>query len=115
VPDHLPNISRRPIVDEAALIDALHRRSIAGAGLDTFDIGPLPPDHPFLTLPNTLVTPHIGYVTEEAYQAFYSCVIKDIRVYIKPGSSWENPYIESFNGKLREKGVFEPACFYQRP
>ena len=75
------NISRGPIVDEAALIDVLQRKAIAGAGLDTVDVEPLPPDHPFLTLPNTLITPHIGYVTEESYRAFYSGVVEDIKAF----------------------------------
>ena len=75
------NISRGPIVDEAALIDVLQRKAIAGAGLDTVDVEPLPPDHSFLTLPNTLITPHIGYVTEESYRAFYSGVVEDIKAF----------------------------------
>ena len=75
------NISRGSIVDEAALIDVLQRSAIAGAGLDTVDVEPLPPDHPFLTLPNTLITPHIGYVTEESYRAFYSGVVEDIKAF----------------------------------
>ena len=68
----LVNISRGPIVDEAALVDALERRAIGGAALDTFDVEPLPVGHPFLTLDNTLITPHVGYVTQEGYRAFYS-------------------------------------------
>ena len=75
------NISRGPIVDEAALIDVLQRGAIAGAGLDTVDVEPLPPDHPFLTLPNTLITPHVGYVTEESYRAFYGGVMEDIKAF----------------------------------
>ena len=79
---YLINISRGPIVDEAALIDVLRRRAIAGAGIDTFDIEPLPPDHPFLKLSNTVLTPHVGYVTEEGYRAFYGGVVEDIRAFI---------------------------------
>ena len=75
---YLINISRGPIVDEAALVQALESGSIAGAGLDTFDVEPLPLDHPFLKLPNTVITPHIGYVTQESYRAFYNGVIEDI-------------------------------------
>ncbi len=75
------NISRGPIVDEAALIDVLQRGAIAGAGLDTVDVEPMPPDHPFLTLSNTLITPHIGYVTEESYRAFYGCVVEDVKAF----------------------------------
>ena len=78
---YLVNISRGPIVDEAALINALKRGSIAGAALDTFDVEPLPSDHPFLTLTNTVLAPHNGYVTEESYRAFYSEVVEDIRAF----------------------------------
>jgi phosphoglycerate dehydrogenase-like enzyme len=79
---YLVNISRGPIVDEADLIDALRRGSIAGAALDTFDVEPLPSEHPLLQLANVLATPHIGYVTQEAYRAFYQGVIEDIRGYM---------------------------------
>ena len=75
------NISRGPIVDEEALIDVLERGAIAGAGLDVMDVEPLPKDHPFLALPNTLITPHLGYVTEESYRAFYAGVVEDIRAF----------------------------------
>ena len=77
----LVNISRGPIVDEAALVDALERNAIGGAALDTFDVEPLPVDHPFLTLNNTLITPHVGYVTQEGYRAFYSGVVENIRAF----------------------------------
>ena len=78
---YLVNISRGPIVDEAALVDALERNAIAGAALDTFDVEPLPKDHPFLRLDNTIIAPHLGYVTEEGYRAFYAGAIEDIRAY----------------------------------
>ncbi len=77
----LVNISRGPIVDEAALVDALQRRAIGGAALDTFDVEPLPAGHPFLTLDNTLITPHVGYVTDDGYRAFYSGVVENIRAF----------------------------------
>ncbi len=67
----LVNTSRGPIVEEAALIDALSTHSIGGAALDVFDTEPLPPDHPLRTLPNVLATPHIGYVAENLYRTFY--------------------------------------------
>jgi phosphoglycerate dehydrogenase-like enzyme len=67
----LINTSRGPIVDQAAPIEALRARRIAGAALDVFDAEPLPADHPFRTLDNVLATPHIGYVTEELYRTFY--------------------------------------------
>jgi phosphoglycerate dehydrogenase-like enzyme len=78
---YLVNISRGPIVDEAALIDALTTRSIAGAALDTFDIEPLPSGHPLLGLANTVLTPHIGYVSEDSYRARYGQVVEDIRAF----------------------------------
>ena len=77
----LVNISRGPIVDEPALINALQSRAIAGAALDTFDVEPLPAGHPFLTLDNTLLAPHNGYVTEESYRAYYAGVVEDIRAF----------------------------------
>ena len=75
---YLINISRGPIVDEPSLIDVLRRKAIAGAGLDTFDIEPLPKDHPFLKMANTIIAPHQGYVTEISYRAFYAGVVEDI-------------------------------------
>jgi D-3-phosphoglycerate dehydrogenase len=64
---YLINTSRGPIVDEKALIHALETKSIAGAGLDVFDIEPLPLDHPLRRMDNTIITPHLGYVTQEGY------------------------------------------------
>ncbi len=78
---YLINISRGPIVDEAALVDALQRRAIAGAALDTFDTEPLPDGHPLLQLDNTLICPHLGYVTDDSYRAMYAGVIEDIRAF----------------------------------
>ena len=60
---YLINTSRGPIVDEAALVDVLRAGRIAGAGLDVYDVEPLPVDHPLRSLRNTLLLPHIGYVT----------------------------------------------------
>jgi phosphoglycerate dehydrogenase-like enzyme len=79
---YLVNTSRGPIVDEAALIDALRAGSIAGAGLDVFDVEPLPADHPLRTAPRTLLTPHIGYVTAGSYQAFYSGAVEAILAFL---------------------------------
>jgi phosphoglycerate dehydrogenase-like enzyme len=67
----LVNTSRGPIVDEAALIDALRARTIAGAALDVFDTEPLPAGHPLRTLDNVLATPHIGYVADRPYRIFF--------------------------------------------
>ena len=79
---YLINISRGPIVDELSLIQALTSGSIAGAGLDTFDIEPLPTNHPLLGLSNTVITPHMGYVTEDGYRVRYTQVVEDIRAFI---------------------------------
>jgi phosphoglycerate dehydrogenase-like enzyme len=67
----LINTSRGPIVDEAALVQALKLRVIGGAALDVFDAEPLPSDHAFRTLDNVLATPHIGYVGEDLYRTFF--------------------------------------------
>ena len=75
---YLVNTSRGPIVDEAALVRVLREGAIAGAALDVFDTEPLPPDHPLRTLPNTVITPHLGYVTDRAYQIFYRQAAEDI-------------------------------------
>jgi phosphoglycerate dehydrogenase-like enzyme len=76
---YLINTSRGPIVDEAALVAALRQGTIAGAGLDVYDEEPLPLDHPLRTLPNTVITPHLGYVTEETYRIFYGHALEDVR------------------------------------
>ena len=78
----LVNTSRGPIVDEAALIDVLQRRSIAGAGLDVFDVEPLPRDHPLRILPNTVLTPHIGYVSKASYAVFYGQMLEDVEAWL---------------------------------
>jgi phosphoglycerate dehydrogenase-like enzyme len=79
----LINTSRGPLVDEAALIDVLNRKAIAGAALDVFDTEPLPPGHPFRSLPNVLATPHIGFVTEETYKTFYVDTVEAILAWLK--------------------------------
>ena len=78
---YLINTSRGPIVDEVALLDVLRNGLIAGAGLDVYDIEPLPPDHPLRSMSNTLLLPHIGYVTSDNYRTFYRHVIEDIVAY----------------------------------
>jgi phosphoglycerate dehydrogenase-like enzyme len=79
---YLVNTSRGPIVDEGALIAALRAGAIAGAGLDVYEEEPLPPEHPLRGLPNTVITPHLGYVTEETYQIFYGQALEDIRAFL---------------------------------
>lgn len=75
------NTSRGPIVDEAALIEALRSRRIAGAALDVFDREPLPVDHPLRSLPNTLLTPHMGYASRETYHAFYTSAVEVVAAF----------------------------------
>src|SRR6201981_373768 len=83
----LINTSRGPIVDEAALIEALQARRIAGAAGDVFEVEPLPPDHPFRKQQNLLATPHIGYVTEDLYRAFYGDAADNIAKWLKASPS----------------------------
>ena len=74
----LVNTSRAPIVDQSALAQALHDKIIAGAALDVFEPEPLPSDHPVRHLPNTILTPHIGFVTEESYRDFFAGIVEVI-------------------------------------
>lgn len=78
----LINSSRGPIVDEAALIDALTHGRLAGAAVDVFDTEPLPVEHPFRHLPNVLATPHIGYVTDDMYRTFYGDSVSNIAAWL---------------------------------
>ncbi len=78
---YLVNTSRGPIVYEDALVAALAAGTIAGAALDVYDVEPLPVDHPLRTAPNTVLTPHIGYVTQAAYERMYADVVEDIAAF----------------------------------
>jgi phosphoglycerate dehydrogenase-like enzyme len=78
----LVNTSRGPIVDERALIAALQAGRIAGAGLDVFDIEPLPLDHPLRLLPNVTLSPHLGYVTREMLAAFYADTVEAVLAWL---------------------------------
>ena len=75
---YLINTSRGPIVDEVALLAALQEERIAGAALDVYDSEPLPADHPLRSAPRLLLTPHLGYVTEQTYRVFYGGMIEAI-------------------------------------
>ncbi|QHF51096.1 D-2-hydroxyacid dehydrogenase family protein [Pseudomonas sp. S49] len=77
----LVNTARGPIVDEAALIKALQKQHIAGAALDVFEQEPLPAMHPFRTLDNVLATPHVGYVSRQNYEQFFSQMIEDVQAW----------------------------------
>jgi phosphoglycerate dehydrogenase-like enzyme len=79
---YLVNTSRGPIVVESALLDALKNKQIAGAGLDVFDVEPLPLDHPFRKLDNVVLTPHLGYVSQQNYERYYPDIVENIRGFI---------------------------------
>jgi phosphoglycerate dehydrogenase-like enzyme len=79
---YLINTSRGPIVVESALIDALQNKQIAGAGLDVFDIEPLPLDHPYRKMDNVVITPHLGYVSQQNYERYYPDIVENIRGFL---------------------------------
>lgn len=78
----LVNTSRGPIVAEADLIAALQGGTIAGAGLDTFDVEPLPVEHPFRSEPRVLATPHTAYVSQEAYTQMYPQMLECVAAWL---------------------------------
>src|SRR6202161_4509943 len=75
---YLVNTARGPIVDEAALLETLQARKIAGAAIDVFLVEPLPVDHPFRKLDNIVLTPHLGYVTEESFRNHYRQMVEGL-------------------------------------
>jgi phosphoglycerate dehydrogenase-like enzyme len=79
----LVNTSRGPIVDEPALVEALHAGTIAGAGLDVYDVEPLPADHALRSAPNTVLTPHLGYVTAGTYARYYGDAVEDVAAFMR--------------------------------
>jgi phosphoglycerate dehydrogenase-like enzyme len=78
----LINTSRGPIVDEAALVGALRVGVIAAAGLDVYDREPLPAGHPLTMLPNVVLLPHLGYVSEPGLRQMYVQVVEDIAAFL---------------------------------
>ena len=79
---YLINTSRGQCADEAALIAALQDKKIGGAGIDVFDVEPLPLDHPFRKLDNVVATPHLGYATIDNYKVFYQGMVANIRAWL---------------------------------
>lgn len=80
---YLINTARGPIVDEAALLETLQAKKIAGAGIDTYSHEPLPIDSPLRKLDNVVITPHLGYVTAENYRRIYAEMIEGIGGFLK--------------------------------
>ena len=78
----LVNTSRGPIVEEAALLAALRNNKIAGAGFDVYDVEPLPLDHPLRKLDNVVLTPHLGYASQQNYRAYFAGMVEDIRGFL---------------------------------
>jgi len=79
----LVNTSRGPIVDEDALLEALHKGTIAGAALDVYAKEPLPRDHPLREAPRTLLSPHLGYVTTGTYEVFFRDAVEDVAAWLR--------------------------------
>ena len=79
---YIINTSRGPIIEEAALLAALRENKIAGAGLDVFDVEPLPIEHPLRKMDNVVLTPHLGYVSLQNYRAYFGGVVDDIRAFL---------------------------------
>ena len=79
---YIINTSRGPIIEEAALLAALRGKTIAGAGLDVFDVEPLPLEHPLRKMDNVVLTPHLGYVAMQNYRAYFAGIVDDIRAFL---------------------------------
>src|SRR4030081_1804388 len=80
---YLVNTARGPIVDEAALLEALVQKKIAGAGIDVFSVEPLPVDHPFRKVDNLVLTPHLGYVTGDSFRNHYAQMVEGVDAWFK--------------------------------
>jgi phosphoglycerate dehydrogenase-like enzyme len=79
----LVNTARGGLVDDSAVVQALHAATLAGYGADVFEMEPLLKDHPLCAAPNTVLTPHLGYVTAETYRIFYGQALEDIQAYLR--------------------------------
>jgi phosphoglycerate dehydrogenase-like enzyme len=79
---YLINVARGPLIDEAALLDALQNRRIAGAALDVFNEEPLPADSPFWTLDNILITPHTAAVTDRLWERHYQLIVDNMKRFL---------------------------------
>ncbi|PPR60634.1 MAG: D-3-phosphoglycerate dehydrogenase [Alphaproteobacteria bacterium MarineAlpha4_Bin2] len=79
---YLINPARGPIVDETALVEALKNKNIAGAGIDVYDVEPLPEDHPLRGMPNTVLMPHVAGFTREHYAHWYNGMLEDVRAWL---------------------------------
>ena len=80
---YIVNTARGPIIDEAALLEVLRQKKIAGAGIDVFSVEPLPVDHPFRKLDNMVITPHLGYATAEIFRGHYTQMVEGIDAWFK--------------------------------
>jgi D-3-phosphoglycerate dehydrogenase len=79
---YIINTSRGPIIEEAALLAVLRAKAIAGAGLDVFDVEPLPVEHPLRKMENVVLSPHLGYVATQNYRAYFAGIVDDIRAFL---------------------------------
>jgi phosphoglycerate dehydrogenase-like enzyme len=79
---YLINVARGPLIDEAALLDTLQHRRIAGAALDVFNQEPLPADSPFWSLDNILVTPHTAAVTDRLWERHYRLIVDNMKRFL---------------------------------
>jgi phosphoglycerate dehydrogenase-like enzyme len=79
---YLMNVGRGPLVDEAALLDALKNHRIAGAALDVFEEEPLPQDSPLWLLDNLLITPHTAALTEQLWDRHYQLIVENLKHFL---------------------------------